>query len=116
KVMDKYRFVEYYFKERARCHKISEVDINNYLEKTIQIAQKGATLNELIKPIIDDNISVEDARAFINQVIDSQFFINELEFTLTGDDYLESLLAVLAEERFNFYEANVVKELLFSLK
>ena len=116
KVMDKYRFVEYYFKDKVRCHKISEVDINDFLEKTIQIAQKGATINELIKPIIDDNISVEDARAFINEVIDSQFFVNELEFTLTGDDYLECLLAILAEERFNFYEANTVKELLLSLK
>lgn len=116
KVMDKYRFVEYYFKDKSRCHKISEVDINYFLEKTIQIAQKGATINELIKPITDDNISVEDARAFINQVIDSQFFVNELEFTLTGDDYLECLLAVLAEDRFNFYEANTVKELLLSLK
>ncbi|WP_299248690.1 lantibiotic dehydratase [uncultured Lacinutrix sp.] len=116
KVMDKYRFVEYYLKDRVRCHKISEVDINEYLEKTIDIAQNGATIEQLIKPIIDDNISVEDAKAFINQVIDSQFFVNELEFTLTGDDYLESLLTVLNEERFNFYEANVVKELLISLK
>ena len=116
KVMDKYRFVEYYFKDKARCHKISEVDINDYLEQTIKIAQKGATINELIKPITDDNISIEDATAFINQVIDSQFFVNELEFTLTGDDYLESLLVVLAEERFNFYEGNVVKKLLISLK
>lgn len=116
KVMDKYRFVEYYFKERVRCHKISEVDINNYLDKTIAIAKSGATIEQLIKPITDDNISIEDAKAFINQVIDSQFFVNELEFTLTGNDYLESLLTVLSEERFNFYEANVVKELLSSLK
>ena len=116
KVMDKYRFVEYYFKDSARCHKISEVDINDYLEKTIEIAQKGATINELIKPITDDNISIEDANAFIHQIIDSQFFVSELEFTLTGNDYLESLLTVLVEDRFNFYEANVVKELLHSLK
>lgn len=116
KVMDKYRFVEYYFKDRARCHKISEVDINEYLEKTIAIAKNGATIEQLIKPITDDNISRGDATAFINQVIDSQFFVNELEFTLTGDDYLESLLTVLKEDRFNFYEANVVKELLISLK
>lgn len=116
KVMDKYRFVEYYFKNRARCHKISEVDINDYLEKTIAIAKKGATINELIKPIIDDNISVEDAKTFINQVINSQFFVSEIEFTLTGEDYLEKLLSILNEKRFNFYEANTVKELLLSLK
>lgn len=116
KVMDKYRFVEYYFKDRVRCHKISEVDINEYLEKTIEVAKNGATIQELMKPITDDNISDEDAFNFINQVIDSQFFVNELEFTLTGEDYLNHLLTVLAEERFNFYEANTVKELLYSLK
>ena len=116
KVMDKYRFVEYYFKDRVRCHKISEVDINGYLEKTIEIAKHGATVQDLIKPITDDNISAEDAKNFIHQVIDSQFFVNELEFTLTGEDYLEHLLAILAEERFDFYEANTVKELLYALK
>lgn len=116
KVMDKYRFVEYYFKKSARRHKISEVDINDYLEKTIKIAHQGATISQLIKPITDDNISDEDARDFVHQVIDSQFFVNELEFTLTGDDYLEGLLTVLSEKRFDFYEANVVKELLHSLK
>jgi len=116
KVMDKYRFVEYYFKDRTRCHKISEVDINDYLEKTIAVAKNGATISELIKPITDDNISDEDARAFINQIIDSQFFVNELEFTLTGEDYLENLLKVLDQDRFEFYEANVVKKLLHSLK
>jgi hypothetical protein len=51
KVMDKYRFVEFYFKDRVRSHKISEVDINEYLEKMIVIAEKGATIGELIKPI-----------------------------------------------------------------
>lgn len=116
KVMDKYRFVEYYFKKSSRRHKISEVDINDYLEKTIKVAQEGATINQLIKPITDDNISPEDARDFIHQVIDSQFFVNDLEFTLTGDDYLENLLSILNEKRFDFYEANVIKELLNSLK
>lgn len=116
KVMDKYRFVEYYFKDKARCHKISEVDINEYLEKIIAIAKNGATIYELISPITNDNIPHDDAMAFINQVIDSQFFINEFEFTLTGEDYLEKLLTTLEEERFNFYEAKVVKKILLPLK
>lgn len=116
KVMDKYRFVEYYFKNNTRYHKISEVEINDYLEKTIEIAKKGATIATLIKPITADNFSIEEAKAFINQVIDNQFFVSELEFTLTGDDYLESLLSTLNEERFNFYEAKAVKKLLRSLK
>lgn len=116
KVMDKYRYVEYYFKNNARCHKISEVDINEYLEKTLAIAQNGALISELIQPIVADDISEADAREFIHQVINSQFFVNELEFTLTGNDYLENLLKTLSQDRFNFYEANVIKELLTKLK
>ncbi|WP_417291548.1 lantibiotic dehydratase [Corallibacter sp.] len=116
KVMDKYRYVEYYFKDNIRCHKISEVDINKYLKKIIEIARDGALIKDLIKPITDDNISEEDALNYIHEIINSQFINNELEFTLTGNDYLESLLEKLSEKRFDFYEAKVIKNLLTRLK
>ncbi len=117
KVMDKYRYVEYYFnKDNVRCHKISEVDINEYLEMTLEAAKNGALISDIIKPIVNDGIAEEDAINFINQVIDSQFFTSEIEFTLTGDDYLEALLKTLNEKRFDFYEANTIKKLLTTLK
>jgi len=115
-VFDKFRYVEYYFKENARFHKISEVAINIYLDKIIKQAAEGVLMDELTISLVSDDISEKDAQDFINTLIDSQFIISELEFTLTGEDYFEKLINKFTEDRFDFYEAKVVKDLIIKLK
>ena len=115
-VFDKYRYVEYYFKENARFHKISEVAINNYLDILIHKSKKGALVDELISCLVSDEITEKEAHDFINTLIDSQFIVSELEFTLTGEDYFEKLIQKFSEDRFDFYEAKVVKNLIVKLK
>ncbi|WP_177730691.1 lantibiotic dehydratase [Flavobacterium inviolabile] len=115
-VFDKYRFVEYYFKKNARLHKISEVVANEYLELLLEKAKNGATIAEMAQHLISDEINEKDAKDFINTIIDSQFLVSELEFTLTGQDYFEKLIAKFNEDRFAFHEAQVIKELILNLK
>lgn len=115
-VFDKYRYVEYYFKKNARLHKISEVLATEYLDIILKNAANGATISELTQYLISDEITERDALAFINTIIDSQFLVSELEFTLTGEDYFEKLIAKFSEDRFNFHEAQVIRELIVSLK
>ncbi|MEO4003970.1 lantibiotic dehydratase [Flavobacterium sp. CAU 1735] len=115
-VFDKYRFVEYYFKKNVRLHKISEVVATEYLEVVLKNAKNGATVSDLAQHLISDEINEKDATAFINTVIDSQFLVSELEFTLTGEDYFESLIAKFKEDRFAFHEAQVILELILTLK
>lgn len=115
-VFDKYRYVEYYFKENVRFHKISEVEISEYLEQIFEKAKTGVLLSELVDHLISDEISAQDAKEFIDTLIQSQFIVTELEFTITGEDYLDKLLKVFSEKRFEFYEAEVIKELITNLK
>ncbi|UUC46177.1 lantibiotic dehydratase [Flavobacterium cerinum] len=115
-VFDKYRYVEYYFKKNARLHKISEVLATEYLDIILKNAANGTTISELTQYLISDEITEKDALAFINTIIDSQFLVSELEFTLTGEDYFEKLIAKFSEDRFNFHEAQVIRELIVSLK
>ncbi len=115
-VFDKYRYVEYYFKKNARLHKISEVMATEYLDVVLKNATNGATISELAHYLISDEITEKDAVAFINTIIDSQFLVSELEFTLTGEDYFEKLIAKFNEERFAFHEAQVIRELIVNLK
>ena len=42
--------------------------------------------------------------------------MSELEFTLTGADYFEKLISIFNEDRFNFHEAQVIRELIVNLK
>jgi len=115
-VLDKYRYVEYYFKENVRFHKISEVEMSDYLELLFEKAKNGVLLSELADLLVSDEISLKDAQEFIDTLIQSQFIVTELEFTITGEDYFEKLLRIFSEARFDFYEAEVIKELITNLK
>ncbi|MFB3385970.1 lantibiotic dehydratase [Flavobacterium sp. LAR06] len=115
-VFDKYRYVEYYFKDNVRFHKISEVEISEYLEQLFEKAKNGVLLNELVNHLISDEITEKEAKEFINTLIQSQFIVSELEFTITGEDYLDKLVKIFSEKRFDFYEAQVIKELITNLK
>ncbi|MFC7774564.1 lantibiotic dehydratase [Flavobacterium sp. GCM10027622] len=116
KVFDKFRYVEYYFKDNVRFHKISEVEFSEYLELIFDKGRKGALIEDLANALVGDDISREDALGFIDTLIESQFIISELEFTVTGEDYFEKIMKVFSEERFNFYEAQVIKDLITNLK
>jgi thiopeptide-type bacteriocin biosynthesis protein len=115
-IFDKYRYVEYYFKENVRFHKISEVEITEYLGLILEKAKNGVLINEIASVIISEEISQHDALDFIDTLIESQFIVSELGFTITGADYFDKLLKTFSEDRFNFYEAQVVKKLLTNLK
>ncbi|WP_310557342.1 lantibiotic dehydratase [Flavobacterium sp.] len=115
-VFDKYRYVEYYFKDNVRFHKISEVEITEYLELIIEKSKNGILIKDLIPILVSDDISEQDSLEFINTLIESQFIVSELEFTITGEDYFEKLLRTFSEERFDFYEGHVVKKLVTNLK
>lgn len=115
-VFDKYRYVEYYFKDNVRFHKISEVEISDYLELIFEKAKDGVLLSELAELLVSDEITLKDANEFIDTLIKCQFIVSELEFTITGDDYFDKLLKTFSEERFDFYEAEVIRELITNLK
>ena len=100
-VSDKYRYVEYYFKEEARYHKISGVDKSIYLERVLDAAQKGTALPQLANCLTGGQINHVQATGFIHTLIDNQFLVSELELTLTGTDYLEQLIEILSQPRWH---------------
>ncbi len=115
-VFDKYRYVEYYFKDSVRFHKISEVEITEYLALILEKGKNGIFLKDLIPILVSDEVSEQDAVEFINTLIESQFIVSEIEFTITGEDYFDKLLKTFSQPRFDFYEGQVVQKLLDNLK
>lgn len=115
-VLEKYRYVEYYFKEQVRFHKISEVDKTEYLEKILSVSKEGIVINDLVNSLVDHEISMQDAEEFVNTLIESQFIVSELEFTITGEDYFEKVIKIFNEPRFDFYEAEVIRKFINNLK
>ncbi|NIM10536.1 MAG: hypothetical protein GTO45_00960 [Candidatus Aminicenantes bacterium] len=90
------RYVEYRYREGARrTHHIVAVDHSEYLQNVLDVAGKGAYLKDLAGLLVDEEISAEEAREFIEELVSSQLLVNELEPAITGPEFLNQILAVL---------------------
>lgn len=91
-VGNSYRYVEYYYTNNTRFHKINKVDFSDYLQHILNESKCGLTHKQLTSLLVSDDITEEEASNFIDELISSQLLINQLEPTVTGRDYFETLL------------------------
>lgn len=85
---NRFRYVEYKFKNKHREYTLESVTRSVYLEDLLKTAKHGVTINSLIKQLESQDIEKNEARDFINELIDNQILISELEPTITGKDFL----------------------------
>jgi thiopeptide-type bacteriocin biosynthesis protein len=96
RVNDQYRYVTYRYNEFGmRIHHLSSADQNEYLDAVLQRANSGATVGELAATLVCDEISDDEAQAFVSELLAAQLLISELEPALTGDNFLLQLIDTL---------------------
>ncbi|WP_426480780.1 lantibiotic dehydratase family protein [Chryseobacterium sp. R2ACT005] len=111
KVGNKIRFVEYENKGGKRDYIISSAPISEALELILQFSETGKTIDQLAIPLVQEEISFEEAREFINELIENQVLVSELNPTVSGGDFLEVILSIL-----NRVGAHQEKEILAALR
>lgn len=89
------RYVEYYFLKTHRIHRISRVADTDYLRTVLSVARTGATRQCLAENLVDDEITLDEALEFINEMVDVQLLKSELEVAVTGEDPFSALLQKL---------------------
>ena len=89
------RYTEYQFFKTRRKYSLSEAEQSEYLTAVLQKAKGGATIEGLASLLVDEDISIEDAREFINELITNQILVSELEPSVTGDDLLYQFIGKL---------------------
>ncbi|HEU4788848.1 MAG TPA: lantibiotic dehydratase family protein, partial [Flavobacterium sp.] len=92
---DFYRFVEYKYIKTKREHSISAIRKSDLLSLLLSKSKSGMTVHEMIHLLADDDAETEEALEFINQLINFQFLISELDATVTGNDNIERIFAIL---------------------
>lgn len=108
KIGEQLRYVEYLYENSRRIHHIVGVSNSEYLEKILRRAQNGAKLDTLARVIMDDEIDYENARAFIDELVDSQVIVSELEPSVSGEEFDRQLLESLRPQN---HTARFVKAL-----
>ncbi len=86
------RYVEYTYANNRRIHQINSVENSDYLQTILEDAKIGASINELASIIIDEEITQEEADAFVKELIQSQLLVSELEPAVTGDEFIFQII------------------------
>lgn len=111
KVGKRIRYVEYEYKVGKRDYIISSAPHSEELANVLDFSKKGKTLNQLAEILTAKDISNEEAREFIEELIDNQVLVSELEPNVSGCDYFETIISVL-----NKIEAKNEVEILLKIK
>ena len=90
------RYVEYSFRSGKRIHQIAEVEKDEYLQLILSNAKHGASIPALSNLLVDDEITLEEAEEFINELIGAQLLVSELDPSVTGDDNLDIMIDKLS--------------------
>lgn len=94
-ISDELRYVEYRYKDSKRAHQISAVAYSEYLEKIIETCAEGKMLYDIAHSIKDEEIMIEEAVLFVDELIDVQILVSELEPAVTGKEFIYQILSVV---------------------
>lgn len=95
KVGNTIRFIETIYTETNRKYQISGAEYFDYIETVLHLCRTGKKIDELALILVNDDISFDDSKDFINELIASQLIIPELDQTVIGDDYLTRIIKLL---------------------
>lgn len=96
------RYVEYYYEGIKKLYQLTSIDKNSHIIKILKKAKNGATIKDLAKSIIDNDIDEENATQFVEQLINAQLIKNRLEVSLTKGEPLDQLIQNL--EKYEDYK------------
>jgi len=92
-----YRYIEYKIAHKKRHYTLASVKKNEFLDLLIEAADKELSYEDLLRLLMAAATTVEkeEAEAFLDELIESQILISELEPTITGEIYMDTLVGKL---------------------
>jgi lantibiotic biosynthesis protein len=101
KMAEEIRYVEYHYKNGRRKHIISAVLASDYTLDILQAAANGITVQDMINRLIGDEVTIEEAAEFIDEIIAAQLLVSEMEPSVTGSEFLYQIISSLKKINTN---------------
>jgi thiopeptide-type bacteriocin biosynthesis protein len=93
------RYAEARLVRKVRSHHLVAVERTEYLDATLERAAAGARIADLAAQLVasdpDGEITMEDAEAYIHELIDSQILVSDLSPPVTGPEAMHDLVTQL---------------------
>lgn len=90
------RYAESRFDGRARSHHLVAVEETDYLSATLERAAQGAQFGELAEALTSDEITLDEAEAYVDDLIDNQVLVPRLAPPVTGQTPIATLIEELS--------------------
>jgi thiopeptide-type bacteriocin biosynthesis protein len=86
---------------RERTYGLVSVESTPYLEATLERAAlaRGSTPGELAQALVDEDVSLEEARGYVDQLIDTQILVSDLAPPMTGLEPIDDVVSTLRATR-----------------
>ena len=101
RVGSEWRYVESRFDGRRRSHHLVAVTASEALDAVLERARPGASLEALAGAVVASQpagaLRPEEARGFVQEVVDGQIVVSDLSPGVTGPEPLEALIGRLAQ-------------------
>lgn len=88
---DHYRTIETRYVNKRRKYELTSFEYNEYVEMILKICSGGASVSAMIDCVVSDNVSMMEAEAFIDELIENQVLVSELEPSTTGMEIADQL-------------------------
>ncbi|MFY7669796.1 lantibiotic dehydratase family protein [Tenacibaculum sp. MEBiC06402] len=97
-----FRYFEHNYRDFKREYSLEGLKFSNHLKKVLTKSKSGATISNLIDDIIDEDITYQEARGYIDELIKHQILISEVDLNVIGEEYLSKLLSIIGKDnRYN---------------
>ncbi len=92
------RYVESRVLGRGRAHHLVAVEADGYLRRLLDRAAGGARLEALATDLAEDEeVELEEAREFVDELVDHQILVSDLAPPVTGEEPIHHLRRKLVE-------------------
>ncbi len=107
---NKFRYVEFTIKAGEKLYNLSSFDKNLYIISILEVGKVGLEYSQFVEHLVHQDISIEEAEEFIDELIDSRILLSELEPHMTGIEYSDQIYKFIERQNSQKYSDSEISK------